>query len=259
MTRMLRTGDLIFMVGLPLLAGYLCSRALATLPEAAADLPTASAGILSYVVSCALKKGESATLLVNDKPHVFEGELGLAPHWTIQGLDTEDQRRVTACVLARTNRRGRTVPIELRPWRDPPEAPAHADATPSLTGDMRMEGGFFGNLFSAPPRLYACTGDLLADRSVWLERSGRECALSDAAAASRCGFDLVGHCDEQAFMRPEGNYLNSALFVWLPSNPTDERQIPVPSPESAKEPMRATSHACASNCARAPSTSSRME
>ncbi|HEX7030929.1 MAG TPA: hypothetical protein VF254_10040 [Gammaproteobacteria bacterium] len=68
------------------------------------------------------------------------------------------------------------------------------------------EGGFFGNLFSENPQLFACaSGEPLADFPVG---ALRVCTRPDpdAATASICGFGHAGQCPEPgaAVMTPRG-------------------------------------------------------
>jgi hypothetical protein len=91
----------------------------------------------------------------------------LAPGWRDGPCDPACQERVSACVLARVNALGRSIPVVLGP-------PARA-----------AEGAFFGNLFSEPPRLFSCGGDRAPPRAL-----GRECALP----GNRCGVTWTGPC-----------------------------------------------------------------
>jgi hypothetical protein len=110
--------------------------------------------ILGYLVSCALPAGHSLSLTVGVTSYTLEGGLGLAPALEFDTLDDpDDQERVSACMMARTN------------WRSTFQAP-HAVAIslrgnhPSLVlpddGFIYLDSGFFGNLFTSPASLFTC-------------------------------------------------------------------------------------------------------
>lgn len=162
--------------------------------------------LMTYIAQCALPPDTRTALPVEGRLHEFVGELGYAPEWPLRSLSVIQQRQVSACVLARTNRHGRNVRIELVDARS---APVDRLST--------WEGGYFGNLFTSPQSLYACSGSDREDRITWLTSQARECAIESEAAPhqSRCGFVHVGPCNREAFLRDGTDYFESALFVFL--------------------------------------------
>lgn len=188
--------------------------------DAAAAMTTPLVQLMTYIAGCALPPGERRTMWIEAQPHEFIGDLGYAPEWPSRSLSDIQQRKLSACVLARANRSGASVRIELR----------DAHAVPAELNSV-WEGGYFGNLFAMPQTMYACGGTDREDRIAWLLAHARECAIEsdEAAHLSRCGFVHVGRCDRQAFVRDGIDYYDSALFVF------------VTGPERSNEPSDAES------------------
>ncbi|MEO8700647.1 MAG: hypothetical protein ABI867_11415 [Kofleriaceae bacterium] len=177
--------------------GLLASDVLATgfdaavLDQAHADSTVmTSAGIntMRYVIACALAPGHYITLngqYDDGSPYsqTLQGMVGVADSWTSTALTTLQQRAVTACVLAYTNRLGTSVTISLRG-----PLPTYATTTPETTGYQVQEGAFFGNLFKGGDGAMACkgTGNTTA--------TGRDCAKSTGGGATQCGYTYVGTC-----------------------------------------------------------------
>ena len=191
--------------------------------DCANPTPASAAGpdpMLAYIVSCALSAGTTVDVPHGDMSATYRGELGIAPGWRGGGMSLEDQRRVSACVLARVNRFGEPVRIGISPMREWLATSPGATPSRGLGPHTNVEGGFFGNLFVDPPRRYVC-GDTDTPHVSWLESLRRECTLpaSAATALSRCGFVHVGPCTAAAFQRSEGDYTDSAMLVTLPDAP----------------------------------------
>jgi hypothetical protein len=106
--------------------------------------PDESMRVLRYLVECALPAEHSITVTIDDVPQPFYGALGLAPALEYDALtDPGDQEWVSACLMARTNSAGQTVPISLRG-----QHPALAVVSSQEQGDYRIaDSAFFGNLF----------------------------------------------------------------------------------------------------------------
>ena len=138
--------------------------------------------ILAYVTTCALPMGERFDLTIDGHPYTFEGALGLAPGWGGEtgSCDADCQSWVSGCILSRVNYTGDAVPISLRgPSASLVSAPEELAEFPS------MEAVYFGDLFSDPPKRFACT----AHGSTLIERV---CGPSTTG----CVVDVVGDCDD---------------------------------------------------------------
>jgi hypothetical protein len=137
---------------------------------------------LTFIVSCALPAGQSIDVPVDGTTYTFEGEIGLAPEWGQEGgsCDVECQEWVSACLLARVNYRGDHVEISIR----------GGDNALRSTRDERAdyanrEAAYFGNVFVAPQRAFAC---LSPEQTALL----RVCGPS----LTGCVVDVVGACDD---------------------------------------------------------------
>jgi hypothetical protein len=97
---------------------------------------------MEYLVSCALPADDDLTWGIQK----WDGSLGLCPSWKNSAPDEDCQELVSACLLARTNAYGTSVPVSLRGM--------HTDGiTPMPMGPSEdvdfpwQEGAFFGNAF----------------------------------------------------------------------------------------------------------------
>ncbi|WP_152629858.1 hypothetical protein [Haliangium ochraceum] len=113
--------------------------------------------VLAYVVQCALGEDTSLIAETADGSFVFHGLLGLEPDWVEEPLDLAGQRSVSACLLARVNAFGESVPLSLRlPGRLPSTAQERASY-------KVYEGSFFGQVFEedgGEQKFYACQGSI---------------------------------------------------------------------------------------------------
>jgi hypothetical protein len=130
--------------------------------------------LLQYVVECALPAGQSIT----KGTKTFSGAIGVGAAWKTGACDTTCQQQVSACLLARTNEIGTNVLIDMR-----------SSITQIGTGSSGasytiQEGAFFGNLFSNPPKAFACKG---VDGSFGIFE-GRTCANGGS-----CGMVGIGN------------------------------------------------------------------
>ena len=148
--------------------------------------------VLSYAISCALPQDENATLTdENGDPWFVSGSLGLAPWWQGQPLDAAPdplpadtgQKRVSACLAARTNALAQPVMISLR-------APEIVTSPVERQIYDHSEGAFWANLFSDEPYVETCLA-----RGGGL--SGRICA------DGFCGFTHNGNCAAACGQRDE--------------------------------------------------------
>ncbi|MCG8425406.1 MAG: hypothetical protein MJE77_46595 [Proteobacteria bacterium] len=172
--------------------------------ETAGVLAATAAGrrVLSYAMKCALDRNDVVVVESDYAQYKFSGGLGVAPEWKTHGaLEPGQQHAVSACVLAHVNVFGVTVPISLRDYRT---LDTSAD---EKAGYESHEATFFGNLFSASPAMYVCSGD--SDMSTG-DGELRQCSvLSDASSVqTRCGFTLVGSCRDVCDSEIEGSYRN---------------------------------------------------
>jgi hypothetical protein len=109
--------------------------------------------LLRYVVSCALPKGAKIELTIDGTAYRFEGQLGLAPEWGLDGgsCDATCRGWVSGCVLSRLNYLGQAVPISVRG-----DSPA-LGTTPAERGAFpKREAAYFGDIFASPQINYAC-------------------------------------------------------------------------------------------------------
>jgi hypothetical protein len=147
-----------------------------------------------YVVSCALPANHSVTYTWTDSTgslhtEVNPGGLGLAPGWETNPATQTQKEIVSACIGARTNSRGITVPLSLRGKGIAGLTATSAERSAYTYG----EGAFWGNLFngSNPPYMYSCSRVAFnagVSTSQYLSQ-GRTCA------AQGCGIiTYVGPC-----------------------------------------------------------------
>jgi hypothetical protein len=165
-------------------AAPLATESLAMLPglvEAVQHDP-ATRTFVHHLVECALEADQRVTLPTEPEPTTFEGAFALAPAWADGPCDEECQEWVSACMLARANAYGIPVIIHARGTH-----PALAASAEDLARFPVEEGAFYGNLFTDPPREYACRG--AGDDALSL--TFRACTLPGA----RCGIQVVGPCD----------------------------------------------------------------
>lgn len=184
----------------------------------------AELNVLRYVASCALAKGAQVHALFEGKSYVLEGELGYAPRLFESDATVVDERRTSACVLARTNAFGVVVPIELIPIRESATDRANLASSPSL------EGTFFGNLFAQPPTKYVCVPDHDLSTTQRLRHQRRVCALPDVhqAGLSECGFVHVGRCSEDVLVQDGVDYSSTAFATRVVADAADAGAVAPP-------------------------------
>jgi hypothetical protein len=175
--------------------------------------------LLKYLVSCSLPRGVEVYIDDDGGRHVFAGSLGLAPAWAERGLTDSEQRWVSACILARTNAFGISIPISMRATE--PAPPTLQTSAAERKEFNLFEGAFFGNIFAEKPVGYVCRGTkaeqqamdpIFADR-VCTEPSG---TFSPAGKPlSRCGFIHVGPCERFNTFTANGTRYREVIFVYL--------------------------------------------
>ncbi|WP_437329026.1 hypothetical protein [Sorangium sp. So ce381] len=146
---------------------------------------------MAYMMSCALSQGQKLVVanpqrVVGDPRPTdfvqFNGLHGLAPSWSDKQLTDQEQRWVSACLLAHANKLGEPVNISLRAPR--------MTLTPEEGMDYTaQEATYFGNLFDLEPKKFACIG---ATNDMKAMGRGRTCHTS----GEECGFQVLGPCAE---------------------------------------------------------------
>jgi hypothetical protein len=153
------------------------------------------------------------------KDYSFPGNLGLAPEWLHNGMDTKAERWVSACVLARTNYFGQPIQISLR--SDKNKNPALAASPKELKDYTLYEGGFFGNIFGKFLKPYTCLGersqknnadDILKWR-VCTEDSGVQTPAGQKI--SKCNFIITGACNDPKNLKVAGETYDEVIKVYL--------------------------------------------
>jgi len=138
--------------------------------------------VIRYLVECALDEGDQIVVTGANGPHVFDGDVGLAPEWKDQACNAACQHWVSACLLARTNETGADVKIFVQ------------GSHPSLgygsdSEYPNFEGTFYGNVFADPAPMHACRGSSAGTTAATLQ--GRNCTVDQ----THCGFTTYADCD----------------------------------------------------------------
>jgi hypothetical protein len=166
-------------------------------PDSTGDL---ARELLLYTVSCAFDVDQSFDFSWTDASGAahaesYPGLNGLAPNWAAQPLDPTGQQWVSDCLGARVNAEGVSVMLSIRGT-----SPALAASTAELEAYQTREGAFFGNLFNAPFKVYACYDPLSMVASVMAKRV---CAQPFVAAPGSstltydCGpIQVLGPCEQ---------------------------------------------------------------
>ena len=177
--------------------------------------------ILKYLVRCALDADTEAELSLPGEKLTFAGGVGLAPEWLERALTLNEQRWVSACIFALTNKLGKTVKVDLRA--------AHpkigTDTEEEKLNYPLHEGGFFGNLFAPEPFGYVCEGanrkklrDVpIGQLRLCAQPSGK--TTPDGQPLSECGFIITGSCNSPASFVVNGEHFDEVVHTWLPPEP----------------------------------------
>ncbi|MEI6334134.1 MAG: hypothetical protein WCS87_06205 [Methylococcaceae bacterium] len=184
---------------------------------------TEGRSLLKYLVRCALDNGTEAHLSLPGEKFIYMGGVGLAPEWAQRALTLTEQRWVSACIFALTNKLGKSVRVDLRA--------AHPKIGEDTEEEKRIyllhEGGFFGNLFLPVPVSYVCEG---TDRKKMLDfpiGKLRLCAQPSGTTTpggqplSPCGFIITGSCNSPSSFVVNGERLNEVVHTWLPPEPRE--------------------------------------
>lgn len=185
---------------------------------------------LKYTASCALSESQFIEIDWIDSqsnPHleVYWGLMALAPTWSTTGLSAEGARWISACLASRVNWYEFPVQISSRG----PHGMLNTPSAGEVAGYPKMEGAFWGNLFTGTPELFACHEPLNIDHS---REKKRDCAAGHVNGADvvDCGIiHIVGACGSRC--APDaggGTYFESCnpapmepnqaevITVWLP-------------------------------------------
>jgi hypothetical protein len=143
-----------------------------------------------YLISCALPAGHDVSYAWTDTAavrhaEIASGQFGFAPAWESGAVDLAGQELVSACLFARTNALGVSVPISMR---------GDGASTLAVTAQERAdfhygEGAFWGNVFADPPYGRSCSRspfDAGARTSADLQ-NGRVCATRDCGIIHHVG------------------------------------------------------------------------
>ncbi len=171
-------------------------------PAVVADLMSTDGGreVLAYAVKCAFSSSQTLVATYAGTTYSYPGEVGIAPSWSSRGLSHDEQTWMTACLMARTNYWGISVPISIRG-----DFSALATTSTEVTAYSVQEGAFFGNLFVSPPVFGTCQGAGILNRtpSAWLAL--RLCATAvPGTATTACGFVAAGNCRDICALDPKG-------------------------------------------------------
>jgi hypothetical protein len=161
------------------------------------DAGSLSRQFLRYAVGCALDGTQSFSFTWTDSkgglhPEMYPGLLGIEPTWATGPLSLNGQEMVSACLAGRTNWYEVSVIISMRSLQSPLRTLVAAE---ELAAYPDIEGGFWGNLFTASPYVRACYLDsTVANSRAYL----RDCAaghLNPNQTISTCGMlAILGSC-----------------------------------------------------------------
>ena len=146
-----------------------------------------------YVASCALRPDQSLADPKNPRTVRFAGQLGLAPEWLQGTCDDACRQKVSACLLALTNRTGKHVRLSLlsaSPHMDPALRPGETDRT-----FPHQEGVFFGDVFKHSG--YVCHGRDARKAP----QAQRFCAVEPTSCSGLFSFADAGSCSDVCTMR----------------------------------------------------------
>lgn len=212
--------------------GPAANRAATPVHRLALDIPAGSyfagpegRGLLKYLVRCALDATTEARLTLPGETLTFTGGAGLAPEWAERALTLTEQRWVSACVVALTNKLGKTIRVSLRGAH--PKIDRATDTEEEKRTYPLHEGGFFGNIFLPVPVGYVCEG---ADRTRMLAfpiGKFRLCAqpsgttMPGGQPLSACGFVITGPCSSSSSFVVDGARIDEVIHTWLSPEPRD--------------------------------------
>jgi hypothetical protein len=147
--------------------------------------------VFSYLVSCAFPSDLTLEATVDGVTYDFPGLFGLAPGWESRALNEDEQRWVSACIIARVNAHDVSVDISMRGRH-----PALVTSAEEEQTFVLEEGAFYGNIFlptDVPIEWVACRGSDQAAAETG-DLVDRDCAEPDVAGRTLCTFAYAGDC-----------------------------------------------------------------
>jgi hypothetical protein len=147
--------------------------------------------VFTYIASCAFPDGQIVEATIDGVTYEFSGSIGLAPGWESRALNVREKRWVSACLIARVNAYGVSIPISIRGDHEALTTSADEAATFHLE-----EGAFYGNVFvpaDQPIEWVACRGEAQAAGETG-DLVDRDCTEPDTNGRTTCGFTFAGNC-----------------------------------------------------------------
>jgi hypothetical protein len=160
--------------------------------NAGGALDPSQAMMWKYVAACALRPDQSLSNPKDPKDGPFPGRLGLAPEWLESTCDDACRQKVSACLLALTNRTGKHVQLSL--LSTSPRMSAALRPSESDRDFPYQEGAFFGDVFRQQG--YVCHGR--DDRKG--PQVKRFCAADPSSCDGLFTFNDAGRCQDVCTM-----------------------------------------------------------
>jgi hypothetical protein len=161
------------------------------LPPRGSSPDADTAMLLKYTARCALAEGQFLELdagLNGSGDLHFPGAIGLAPEWRDGICDAGCQERVSACLIALTNRTGMHVELSLLAAGE-----SFGDRLRPGPEDLdypHQEGAFFGNVFSG--QAFTCRGHA-AGKALQVKRF---CAVAPETCSGVAEYRDAGLCQD---------------------------------------------------------------
>ncbi|WP_428267154.1 hypothetical protein [Haliangium sp.] len=192
--------------------------------------------LIQYLVRCALPEGENLQFEVDGELYVYPGVFGLAGVWEERGLNDQEQRWVSACLLAHVNAYGESVAISVR-------SPTMSLASQDEIDDWKVyEASYFGNVFVDDvadeldeTERYGCQGQRpeiamlnAPTRSLRVcsdPVDGTDISECDMVTRRRCRdvcSDYVSGYGWQSCTAPDGTVYEEVLSVWILDDDSDQ-------------------------------------
>jgi hypothetical protein len=147
--------------------------------------------LLKYTARCALAEGQFLEWDGGSNAGAglrFPGAIGLAPEWRDGICGAACQEKVSACLIALTNRTGKHVELSLLAAGE--SFGESLRPGPEDLGYPHQEGAFFGNVFSG--QAFACRGDA-AGKALQVKRF---CAVAPETCSGVAEFRDAGRCED---------------------------------------------------------------
>ncbi len=109
--------------------------------------PRRNTAVLKQIVQCALTPTQSVTFPCSSSPGgqwTIQGHAGVHSQWATSACTGACQSKVSACVIAMTNFSSEEIKIDLA------SAAPSMNLTKAASGYDRVEGAYWGNIFSTP-------------------------------------------------------------------------------------------------------------